>query len=374
MNGNNTDVLRVALCGDVMTGRGIDQILPCPGDPELHESWVRDARFYVSLAEQKHGAIPRPASWDYVWGEALPAFAHADLRIVNLETSITASGDWWRGKGIHYRMHPRNIRCLEAGHIDCCCLANNHVLDWGYAGLEETLHTLDVAGIARAGAGRNAAEAAAPAILEPVGKGRVLVFSYGMPSSGIPPEWAATRDCAGVNLIPDNLEQSARKVTREMDRHTHPGDILIVSIHWGENWGHGISAAESRFAEILLDHGAHIIHGHSSHHVKRIALHGERPVLHGCGDFLTDYEGIGGHEEFRPELAVVHQLEIAPRGGCVRLRLLPLRMRRFRLERAPGTDARWLAALLSRLGKPTDTCVDPAADGWLDVHPIAQTP
>jgi hypothetical protein len=51
-------------------------------------------------------------------------------------------------------MHPRNIDCITAARIDCCCLANNHVLDWGYDGLAETLRTLDAAGIAHTGAGR----------------------------------------------------------------------------------------------------------------------------------------------------------------------------------------------------------------------------
>jgi poly-gamma-glutamate synthesis protein (capsule biosynthesis protein) len=75
-------------------------------------------------------------------------------------------------------MHPRNIDCITGARIDCCCLANNHVLDWGYDGLAETLRTLDAAGIAHTGAGRDAAEAAAPAVLDVPGKGRVLVFSY----------------------------------------------------------------------------------------------------------------------------------------------------------------------------------------------------
>ena len=76
-------------------------------------------------------------------------------------------------------MHPGNIDCITAARIDLCCLANNHILDWGYDGLAETLRTLDPAGIAHVGAGRNAAEAAAPAVLDVPRKGRVLVFSYG---------------------------------------------------------------------------------------------------------------------------------------------------------------------------------------------------
>ncbi len=123
------------LTGDVMFGRGIDQILPHPGDPRLYEVSIRDARDYVALAERAHGPIPRRVDEAYVWGDALAALRatppHA--RIVNLETSITTSENF-SPKGINYRMNPTNIGCLAAASVDCCVLANNHVLDWGEAG------------------------------------------------------------------------------------------------------------------------------------------------------------------------------------------------------------------------------------------------
>jgi len=126
--------MRLFLCGDVMTGRGIDQALSNPVNPVLYEPCVRDAREYVALAERAHGAISRPLSFDYIWVDALAELDHAqiDFRIVNLETAITSAETPWPNKGINYRMHPQNIGCLSAARIDACALANNHVLDWGY--------------------------------------------------------------------------------------------------------------------------------------------------------------------------------------------------------------------------------------------------
>ena len=180
----------LVLTGDVMFGRGIDQILPHPGDPRLYEVSIRDARDYVALAERAHGPIPRRVDEAYVWGDALAALRatppHA--RIVNLETSITTSENF-SPKGINYRMNPTNIGCLAAASVDCCVLANNHVLDWGEAGLLETLDTLKRAGIRYAGAGRNAEEVAAPAIIDVVSGYRIAVFAFGLESSGIPHSW-----------------------------------------------------------------------------------------------------------------------------------------------------------------------------------------
>ena len=100
-------VARLFLCGDVMTGRGIDQILPHPCGPLLHESYVKSARDYIRLAEQVNGRIPKAVKFSYVWGAALQELTRAqpDVRIINLETSITRRGAFLP-KGINYRMSP----------------------------------------------------------------------------------------------------------------------------------------------------------------------------------------------------------------------------------------------------------------------------
>src|SRR5438105_4266609 len=240
--------LRVFLCGDVMTGRGIDQALPHPVDPVLYEPYVRDAGEYVELAEKAHGAFQRPVTFNYIWGEAAQELdrVHVDLRIINLETAITSAETQWPGKGIHYRMHPLNIGCLSAARISGCALANNHVLDWGYEGLSDTLRSLDAAGVAHAGAGRNAEEAAAPAVLNVPGKGRVLLFSFG--------------------------------------------------------------------------------------------------------------SAISGYEKFLGDLALMYLVELHSRSGeLMSVRLVPMRMRRFRLEHASAADANLLCDLLNRLGAPFGT-------------------
>lgn len=188
------------LCGDVMTGRGIDQILPYPGNPQLHEPYVRSALRYVEIAEEATGPIARPVDVAYIWGDALAELdrVRPDARIINLETAITTADDAWPSKGIHYRMHPANIGCLAAAAIDCCSLANNHVLDWAYRGLSETLVTSRTAGIRTAGAAADQDEAGAPAIIELADQRRVLVFAFGMDSAGVPREWAAAKFRAGV--------------------------------------------------------------------------------------------------------------------------------------------------------------------------------
>ena len=349
-----------------MTGRGIDQVLPHPNDPRLHEPYIGEARSYVELAESVNGAIPRPVESDYIWGDALAELDRAgvDLRIVNLETSITSSEDYWRDKEIHYRMHPRNIDCITAARIDCCCLANNHVLDWGYDGLAEHC--------------ARSTQRASPTRARGATPWRLLLrrcsmcrekaaccFSYGSPTSGVPREWAATAHRPGVNFLED-LRRN-RRIAGEMRGFNRQCKVIVASIHWG----YRTRDKETRFAHQLIEHGIAVVHGHSSHHVKTAEIHSDRLVLYGCGDFLNDYEGISGYEVFRSDLTLMYLPAIDPRRGqLVEARLVPMRVARFRLNRGAEADAEWLCGLLNQLGAPLGTRGALAPDHTLTLHPF----
>jgi len=345
--------VRLALGGDVMAGRGIDQILPHPSDPLLYESSVTSALDYVELAEMVHGPIPRPADFAYPWGDALDALARAavDARIVNLETSVTRSASPWP-KGINYRMSPENLPCLTAAEISGCALANNHTLDWGETGLLETVDALSRAGIVSTGAGRDRAHAEAPAVIAIPGKGRVLLFSFGSSSSGIPPEWAAGEGHPGLDLLPDLSGRTVDRIAERVRAVRRGGDLVVASIHWGANWGYSVPRDQRLFARALIERaGIDLIHGHSSHHPKGVEVHRGKAIVYGCGDLLNDYEGIAGHEEFRDDLTVIYLAGLDPlTGRLTTLELLPLRITRFRLHRATASEARWLRDLFSREG------------------------
>ena len=358
------------LAGDVMLGRGIDRILPHPGDPRLHERHAHSAELYVRLAEAMHGPVPRHGGFAYVWGEALAALRAAapDLRIVNLETSVTASDDAWP-KGINYRMHPANVACLTEAGIDCCGLANNHVLDWGEAGLLETLATLRRAGLRLAGAGRDAAEAAAPSVLPLSAGGRVLIYAFAADDSGVPPEWGARADRPGVALLPDLTAPTAARIAATAAAARRPGDLLVASVHWGGNWGWEVPPRHRGFAHALLDGGFDLLHGHSSHHAKGIEIYRGKLILYGCGDFINDYEGISGYESFRPDLAVMYLARLHADGTLAELALVPFQARRFRLGRVGAADAAWLHATLARESAGWGAAIRLRDDATLVVEP-----
>lgn len=364
----NKSPMRLFLAGDVMTGRGIDQAFTRSVDPRLHEPFVRNANEYVELAEHENGPIDRPLGPAEIWGEALDVLERSKphLRLVNLETAITDRGTPWPDKGIHYRMHPANAACLDAADIDCCVLANNHLLDWGRTGLADTCRVLDEQGITYCGAGPNLGAARRPAEL-PFPGGRLLVFACGHASSGIPADWAARPDRPGVWRLPDLSRESAETIAEVVSRFRRDGDRVVVSIHVGDNWGYAVGESQRRFTRELIEVvEADIVYGHSSHHPRPITLHNGRLVLHGCGDLINDYEGIGGHQRFRPELVALYFADIDPEDGrLLGLELVPMRIRRFRLERVEPDAVRWMAEALNDAAAPGDARLEVTNAGTL---------
>jgi poly-gamma-glutamate synthesis protein (capsule biosynthesis protein) len=122
-----------------------------------------------------------------------------------------------------------------------------------------------------------------------------------------------------------------------------------------------------RFARALIDRtDVTVVHGHSSHHAKAIEVYHSRLILYGCGDFLNDYEGIRGYEEFRDDLALMYFADIDRRSrDLVALDIVPLQIRQFRLVRASGADATWLQGMLDRECQKCATHVALAPEGRL---------
>jgi poly-gamma-glutamate synthesis protein (capsule biosynthesis protein) len=367
MNTNGERAVTLFLCGDVMTGRAIDQILPHPGDPQLYEEVVSDARTYIQLAEEVNGPVPRPVELSYIWGDALAELQQVapDARIINLETSVTRN-DEPCPKGINYRMNPANVGCLVAPGIDVCVLANNHVLDYVDAGLIETLETLRLAGLKITGAGRTLAEARRPAVVELANDSRVVVHGFGTETSGIPPSWAATEDSPGVNFLVDLSAESLAQIAKCVREAKRGGDVTVASVHWGSNWGYGVPPAHVRFAHRLIDNGIDIVHGHSSHHPRPIEIYRGRLIFYGCGDFLNDYEGISGFEQYRSDFVLMYFATVNPGSGeLIQLRMTPMQIRKMRLNRAGPRDARWLADRLGQISVYFGAWAELAEDGSL---------
>lgn len=223
----------------------------------------------------------------FPWGDTLPVLQRADLRLCNLECALSDRGTPWVAtpKVFHFRSDAKNTAVLRAARIGAVSLANNHVLDYGDEALTDTVTLLDEAAIQHAGAGRTFDEAAqAATILTPEGRIGLLAFTDNEPA------WEATPSQPGVHYVPVNLQDTRAIHLLERVRQTRAAvDYLIVSAHWGPNWGYVPPPEHIPFGRALIDAGADVVFGHSGHVCRGIEMYHRRPILYGVGNFIDDY-------------------------------------------------------------------------------------
>jgi poly-gamma-glutamate capsule biosynthesis protein CapA/YwtB (metallophosphatase superfamily) len=285
----------------------------------------------------------------YPWGDTLSLFHAADVRICNLECVISDWGTPWSAtpKVFHFRSDAKNIATLKAAHIDAVSLANNHALDFEYQGLFHTMRNLDAAGIHYAGAGTTITEASAPAIWETHGKKLGLIaFTDNEPA------WEASEEQPGICYVPIELkERRAEKLLELVSKTKERVDFLVVSAHWGPNWGYMPPAEHIPFAHALIDAGADVLFGHSGHVVRGIEIYRNKPILYCTGDFIDDY---AVDERERNDRSFIFVVETDGQ-AIVRLLLYPTVIEACQARRARPNESKAIVATMQRLCRKLNT-------------------
>lgn len=299
---------------------------------------------------------------EYPWGNTLPLLRGADFRLCNLECAISDDGQPWSAspKEFHYRSDAKNVAVLLAAKVDAVSLANNHALDFGYDALLDMLEILDKAGIAHAGAGRTLKDAERAAALEILGtKIGIIAFTDNEPG------WEATSDRPGTFYVPVDLEDKRAKRFLELVKETKKrSDLLVVSAHWGPNWGYEPVPRHVPFAHAVVDAGADVVFGHSAHVFRAVEIYRSHPVVYSAGDFIDDY-AVDRVE--RNDESFVFVLETG-RLGVQGLRLYPARIESCQASLATGLAGRAIGEKMQRLCAGFETSPKWGIQEHLDVR------
>lgn len=323
--------MEIMLVGDVMIGRLINELLRV-----------------------------KPA--EFVWGDTMPLLRRADLRIANLECVISDKGSPWNltPKVFHFQSDAKNIAVLKAAGIDMVSLANNHTLDYQEEALIDMLGILNENGIGFAGAGNNLEQAMRPAIIEAGGfKTGFIAFSDNEP------DWEAGKNKPGIFYMPiDPDDERAKNLLKLVEATAAQTDFLIVSTHWGPNWGYLPQPEHVPFARALVDAGADLVFGHSCHITQGIETRAGSAIIYSAGNFIDDY---AVDPEERNDRSFIFAAEVEHH-RVERLKLYPTVIRDFQAREAEG-DKRTAIA-----GKMSDLCRDfgtetkwNEADGCLEI-------
>lgn len=283
----------------------------------------------------------RPA--EFPWGNTLPIFSEADCRVGNLECVISDRGTPWHPgeKEFHFRTDGKNIAALKAAGFDAVSIANNHSLDYGEEALLEMLQILDRAKIARAGAGRDSEEASHPAFFH-IGGVKIGMIAF----TDNEPSWEAKPRHPGVFYVPVDLhDHRAQKLFELIAAAKKKTDFLIVSAHWGPNWGYRPQPHHPPFAHRAIDAGADLFFGHSGHVFQGIEIHQGRPILYCAGDFVDDY-AVDPLE--RNDRSFIYTMSMKDR-SIQGLQLYPTVIRDFQAQLAQHEEAKAIAAKMRDL-------------------------
>ncbi|WP_260483484.1 CapA family protein [Sphingomicrobium flavum] len=307
----------IAACGSNDHEFEQGSIVTFGGDTHFGENYVESAE--VSDGERLSDADRYTGGFDHL----RPLLSRADYSIVNLETPLSEqTRDRLRGKDyLHFTDSAKAIPALKAAGIDAVGLANNHSMDQGASGLENTLGALDGSGLDHFGMGRDLDEASAPLIktIERPGGGSVTlaVFAQFEFRDNYLANWPfyATADQPGAAPL------DVARFTRQVDalRQQHEDLFVVAFPHWGSNYAWA-SDEQDRLGRQLVDAGADMVIGHHSHGTQEIARYKDRWILFGIGNLLFNSRGRFADYDRAQPYGLVAELSFAKEGGpAVRL-------------------------------------------------------
>jgi poly-gamma-glutamate capsule biosynthesis protein CapA/YwtB (metallophosphatase superfamily) len=211
-----------------------------------------------------------------------PVFAEADLAVANLETAITDGGDP-EPKGFAFRAPASGLTALQQAGIDVVSLANNHGMDYGLSGLEDTLDAADEAGLALIGAGRDRDGAFAPYTTTIRGREIAVIGATQVMDTAFFDTWPATDDRPGLASAKFELEADLiDAVTETRER----ADTVVVYLHWGVEGERCPSERQQGLAERLADAGADIVVGTHAHRLQGTGMLDDTLIDYGLGNFV----------------------------------------------------------------------------------------
>lgn len=282
---SKTDATQIIFLGDTMLGRIVDKCI-AKNPPE------------------------------FVWGDTLPILKSADAVIDNLEAVIAKGGTPWMPKKVFYfKADPKAIDVLKAANVTYVTNANNHAMDYDREALVEMLGHLDKAGIAHSGAGRNLGEAMQPAFID-AGPLKLAVIAW----TNNEPDWLAGEDVPGVHHLQVNDESLVVLSEQIADVRAKGADFVIIAAHWGPNMVEYPPEYFQTFARGLIDAGADIFYGHSSHVFQGVEAYKSKLIMYDTGDFVDDY---AINSKLRNDMSFIFKVHVDA-SGLQKLEMIPV--------------------------------------------------
>ena len=246
---------------------------------------------------------------DYTWAfDQMPEYREADMAMVNLKGTLTTANTKLE-KTFNFKADPSAVKVLTSGGVDIVNLANNHAMDYQGPGLQETLKTLEKAGIHAVGAGMEITEARRPKIIDVKGQ-RIAYFGYYTADYH-----AAAEGAPGTN---HGMEQ---RIAEDIQAIRDEVDWIVVNFHWGVELANYPEIWQSELAYFTIDQGADVIVGHHPQVLQGAEIYKGRPIAYSLGNFI-----FGGNARSDYDTAV---LKVSLREQQMKVEFLPVEVRKY---------------------------------------------
>lgn len=258
----------------------------------------------------------------------LDEYRQADLAMVNLENPLTKAANPMPDKQFNFKSDPESVKVLQAGGVDVVTIANNHSMDFQAAGLQETMTTLDQAGIQHIGAGENVTQARRPDIIDVKGQRIAYLAYYGE-------EYGAEANKPGVNSI---LEQ---RIAEDIKAIRDQVDWVVVNYHWGQESADYPADWQTQLGRFTIDHGADLVVGHHPHVLQGAEIYRGRPIVYSLGNFI-----FGGNSRADYDTAV---LKVALNDQQMKVEFLPIEVKDYQPQVVSGDKGQKILDHLAHL-------------------------
>ncbi len=243
--------------------------------------------------------------------------------IVNFEGAATDAAFPLIRKEYLLRMPKAVAKLLADAKIGIATLANNHALDYGQAGLEDSLRVLRQAGIATVGAGMHAAEAERPLIFQS-GDRTVCLAAF---SRTLPDVFWATLNRAGSAFGSHEAIALAARTCRAQ------GHFTVITFHWGRESMDTPIGYQRALARFAIDNGADTVIGHHPHVIQEIEVYKGHPIFYSLGNFV-----FGSRPEGTTPSGLLVRIALPPPPARPRWELQALDVNNHRVRFAPQAN------------------------------------
>lgn len=314
-----SETVELFAAGDVMLARHVEKLIEAhgPGYPFLHTR-------------------------DLIRG--------ADISFANLESPIAQGGFKLPGKGIWFRASRAAAQILSSAGFDVLSLANNHILDYEAPALKETIEFLRAQDIKPVGAGRNLTEARSPVVYEVRGIRTGFLAYSDFADIYWHPEYR--RSLRATDTLPGVAPLSREIILEDVAALKDAVDIIVISLHWGNEYVDHPDSSQRALARELIDAGADLVIGHHPHVFQGIEVYKQGVIAYSLGNFVFDQ-----YWSTKTQQGLALRCRLA-KEGISSVDVLPVTIRRAQPSVAGGDEGRAIVSQLVSLSRALDTKVE----------------